>query len=207
VGILTAILFGLGSLLIAALGKVLSEEVHACLPLVTRWLLEKAILALPSEAREAFAKRVVGKIQGWPGKFGRFIISLWLVWESRDVLSKHIHTNLKDPNIDFQYIRRSARQAIIFSLVFFVIFPTPLILIHWEPYTATAHLMTRLLADLGVALGMIMASMMLITASVCTNLRQTLRTDHLTDCAELNGDRPGQVTRLMKYRFVRFVGN
>jgi hypothetical protein len=166
---ITTFLFALGGLMVAALGKVLSEEVHTCLPLVTKWLLEKAVLTLPVEAREAFAKRVVRKLNSWPGKFGRFIISLWLVWESRDAFSAHIHANLNSPDIDLQYVRRTAKRDIVILFILLATLPIPLIMIHWHPYVSTTNLMSRLFFDLMVAF--IAALILFLFAPACVRYK------------------------------------
>jgi hypothetical protein len=174
VDVVTTIFLGFGGLFVAAMGKVLSEEINTCLPLITRWLLERAVLRIPVNGRQVFANRVVSKIQSWPGKIGRFCIALWLVWESRDALYIEMHDAPKDTTF-INMLRRSAKiDAYAFSF-FAVAFIIPLFFIYWEPYVSPKQLPGRLIATLIV----VFAEFISVTKAVASLVRFKLSSDLL----------------------------
>jgi hypothetical protein len=154
VDILTAALLGLGGLFTASMGKLLSNEIDTCLPLITKWLLERAVLRLPPDEREAFAKRVVRRIRSWPGRLGRFCMAVWLLWESRALL------NLSHSRGNSHYMRRSRQSAyrgLVLNLISIILasgiwIALPDISDHF-PFLL--HFMTMTLATMGVTIGLL----------------------------------------------------
>jgi hypothetical protein len=129
---LNAILLGMGGLLVAVFGKLLSEEVSATLPLAIRWLLERAVLRVPPEARESYGLRVASKLKRWPGKVGKLLIALLMVWESRDAFSATIHADIRMRVWVQADLRRMRRHLIVLS-GFFLFALAPLVLMNWDP--------------------------------------------------------------------------
>jgi hypothetical protein len=92
---LGVVLLGFGTIVIAVLGKVLADEISEALPTLSKWLLLRAVRRVPQERREAFVASIVERLDVWPGKLGKFLIALKLVWENREQV-KVIRPRKKD---------------------------------------------------------------------------------------------------------------
>ena len=99
----TAIMLGIGSFILAILTKIAADEALAILPLISKWLLTKAVFDLPEGERVEFAHQVAASLKKWPGKAGRLFISLWYLIEAKgldEIIRGAAHNFIHPPDHD-----------------------------------------------------------------------------------------------------------